>query len=122
MRNEQQLRDSVLTSVRRVFPYYPVRIEELGDNEPGFSVGVFDVPKEDVKQVEEFIFDLDDKLCEGTNTVILPIVRNRQVTEAYYPNLLTLWVNAGETEKGRSSMSKVTLDERAANEDFAKAA
>lgn len=94
MNKEQKIsfRKQLLDRVRRRFPNYTVRIEELPELEMSISVGVFSVPKEQVDKVEEYIYSLENEYWNDLELIITPHVCSSAITNKYYPQYCTNWI------------------------------
>ena len=71
--------------VREFVPRLLVEVVPSHDDVDLLCVDVFGAGKGEVAKIEDFIFDLDDKLCEGTPYALLPMVKTLAVTRQYYP-------------------------------------
>src|SRR5690349_16179993 len=73
------------------FPLYSVVFEHAGEDVDLIGVGVYGVKKEFINWVEERIIDLDEKLCSDTGLMLVPLVRDEETTEKFYPQFIKPW-------------------------------
>jgi len=60
---------------------YPIQIIKHTDK--SYLVMVYNVPEEDIVNVETIIFDLQNRFLD--NTILLPMVKSIEITKQYYP-------------------------------------
>jgi hypothetical protein len=69
-------------------PEYKVDIQASADDAFVLCVRVYGVPKAQVEQVEMRVFDLEERLLPGTRYILLPMIKNLDITREYYPEYL----------------------------------
>jgi len=84
---KNQVRDILATA----FPEFHVQFEAIGDDPNTICVGVYGVPKVQVKWVKKKIHELDATFFADTGYVLVPMVRDLETTRRHYPHLLRNW-------------------------------
>ena len=74
--------------MRDAYPAYPVTVQSSPDDMLVLCVRVFAVPENQIDEVQDFIFDLQDSLITKTEFVLLPMIKSIEVTRQYYPKHL----------------------------------
>jgi len=82
--NKEQIRNAFAAR----FSQFPVTVQESPDDVLVLCVRVFAVPPEMVKEVKTFIRQLEQEILQGSDHVLLPMVKNLQVTQVHYPEYL----------------------------------
>ena len=79
----------ILENLNKKFPHYYNFIENVEDSgKYCFGIAIYNVPKKMVEKVENYVLKLDWELCRKNNFCLVPLVRNKEITKQYYPNLL----------------------------------
>lgn len=81
-----RIRQEIIELFQERFPDYPTKVRK---SEIGLEVVVFSVPSKKLDKVENFILDLDNIFCSGTNEAIVPIVWDCASTAKFYPEMIT---------------------------------
>lgn len=74
--------------MRETFPAYTVTVQSSPDDILVLCVRVFAVPENKIDEVENFVFDLQDSLIAKTEVMLLPMVKNLEVTRQHYPEYM----------------------------------
>lgn len=74
--------------MREAFPAYTVTVQSSPDDILVLCVRVFAVPENKIDEVENFVFDLQDSLITKTEVMLLPMVKNLEVTRQHYPEYM----------------------------------
>ena len=80
----------ILGKIKHWYPDYPSRIEFAEPEEEGeenFVIGVYMVPRDKVKGVENYIHKLNREVIGDANYYILSHVCNEDITEKFYPEM-----------------------------------
>lgn len=67
------------------FRHYPVVIEESPEDADTLWVQVFSVPSPRVREVKNVIHNLQDEIGDKNGALLLPMVKNIEVTRLHYP-------------------------------------
>jgi len=71
--------------IDEAFSNYPVMIQVSPEDAETLWVQVFAVPAARVREVKDFIHDLQDTIGDESGVVLLPMVKNLEVTRQHYP-------------------------------------
>jgi hypothetical protein len=85
----QDLIDKIIYSIHVKFGYKAL-IQPSADDAQTLCVRVFGVPKKCISEVENLIFDIQDRLVESSDFMLLPMVKSLEVTKEYYPEYLPI--------------------------------
>lgn len=88
MKMIEEIRQLVAAGVTRVFPGYPVAIHESPEDSATLWVQVFGVPSDTVRAVKNAIHVLQQELPADADVLLLPMVKNLEITRQYYPQYL----------------------------------
>src|SRR5438270_7870908 len=92
MMNElEELQEQVRSLLGAAFPKFAITFEAIEDDPFHVGVNVFGVERDLVKWVEERVLDLGTKLCENTEFLLTPLVRDLDTTQRFYPQFLSPW-------------------------------
>lgn len=86
--NLTEITKQVKVRMRDAYPAYPVIVQSSPDDMLVLCVRVFAVPENQIDEVQDFIFDLQDSLIIKTEAMLLPMVKNIKVTRQYYPEYI----------------------------------
>lgn len=75
----------------RKFKRFVVALEPIPSEPELIGVAVYGVPKDEIAWVRQEIFDTEDSAFSGLGLGLIPMVRSRETTEKYYPELLSSW-------------------------------
>jgi len=67
---------------------YPVEVKPSHDEEEYLCAFVYAVEKDDMTQVRELIFKIEDEVLAGTQYICMPMVKSLEVTSQHYPSKL----------------------------------
>jgi len=67
------------------FPDFPITVLQSPSDDHVLCVRVFAVPQDRVGEVKTFVRQLEGKLCGDNECVLLPMVKNLEVTRQHYP-------------------------------------
>lgn len=84
MNNVNEIKELLKAKLRAVFANYPAVVEESPEDTETLWVQVFAVPSPRVREVKDFIHDLQDEFGDALGVVLLPMVKNLEVTRKYY--------------------------------------
>lgn len=70
------------------FPTFPVSIVESPDDNQVLCVRVFCVPSEETRAVKATINQIEQEVCPEGDFLLLPMVKNPEVTKQYYPQFM----------------------------------
>lgn len=85
MRTLSEMITWIGSEVRNVIPDFPVDVQPSPDDTYVLCVRVYAVPRAKVKRVEKTVFELEERLLTKTRYILLPMVKNLEVTRQYYP-------------------------------------
>lgn len=83
--NTNNIIEFIANKVTAAYHAYPVVVEESPEDTETLCVQVFAVPPPRVREVKNFIHDLQDEFGDALGVVLLPMVKNLEVTRNYYP-------------------------------------
>lgn len=89
--NTEKIQAKVRSALAVSFPNSTLVFDANPGGFNDIGVGVYGVSREDVRQVEDMILDLDWELCAGNGCVLTPRVRDMETTRRFYPHLLPRW-------------------------------
>ncbi len=64
---------------------FPFTVESSPDDPFTIYIRVFGVPDGQITSIENIIIDLENRLPNDTNFMLLPMVKNLKTTQEYYP-------------------------------------
>lgn len=88
--NLVEITAQVKVRMRDAFPAYPVTVQSSPDDMFVLCVRVFAVPENQIDEVQDFIFDLQDSLIVETEAMLLPMVKSIDVTRQHYSEYMPL--------------------------------
>lgn len=88
--NLAEIATQVKVRMQDVFRAYPVTVQSSPDDMLVLCIRVFAVPENKIDEVQAFIFDLQDSLIAKTEVMLLPMVKNLEVTRQHYPEYMPL--------------------------------
>ncbi len=83
--NAQNIVGRIEEKINETYREYPVVVQESPEDSETLWVQVFAVPAPRVREVKNFIHDLQDGIGDESGVVLLPMVKNLEVTQKYYP-------------------------------------
>ena len=78
----------IMAWMRKQFPAYPVTVQSSPDDPLVICVRCFDVPEAQVETVENYIFDLQMRVPANSEIILLPMVKNSEITRQHYSEFL----------------------------------
>lgn len=88
MKSQQETQAIILEAITKVFREYPATVEQSAEDQNVFCVRVYAVPENVVDEVEDLILDLQERISTDAEYILLPMVKNLEVTKEYYPEYL----------------------------------
>lgn len=79
-----EIKELLKHKLQAIYSDYPIVIEESPEDTGTLWVQVFAVPTSRVRELKNFIHDLEDEIWDGNEVVLLPMVKNLEVTRKYY--------------------------------------
>lgn len=79
----------IANRIKQQFRNYPVAILESPEDTSTLWVRVFAVPPENVRAVKNYIHILQDQLLPDNDIILLPMVKNIEVTRQHYPEYMS---------------------------------
>lgn len=86
--NIEYIKTEALSLLKGEFPNFTVRIEEDEDDSLLMHVRVFGVPRSQVPEVKAYINRIDRQLIGDGDALLLPRIKNIDVTREYYPEYM----------------------------------
>lgn len=86
--NLAEIATQVKVRMQETYRVYPVTVQSSPDDMLVLCIRVFAVPENQIDEVQDFIFDLQDSLIAKNEAMLLPMVKNIEVTRQYYPEHL----------------------------------
>lgn len=99
MTSQQKMIEQVDREVRLALPDFPIVVQPSADDEYVLCVRIFAVPRAEVERLENVIFELEERLLVESRYILLPMVKNLEVTRQYYPEHLPPPVSPVVAEK-----------------------
>jgi len=81
---------TILAALKQTFPGFPAEVQESPEDTATLWVRVFSVPSDQVRAVKDFIHNLEDNLTADAHALLLPMVKNIEVTRQHYPERMPL--------------------------------
>ena len=88
MSTNNDIKRNITESLSREFPKCPVIVQESPEDSKALWVQVFCVPVAQEENVEASIFLLQDTLAPEGEFMLLPMVKDLEITRQYYPEHL----------------------------------
>ena len=88
MNSTANLLEAVKTAFAGKYPHYPVTVCESADDRFVLCVRVFAVPADQVRAVKAVIQQIERDLVADGQYLLLPMVKNLDVTREHYPEYL----------------------------------
>jgi hypothetical protein len=85
----ETLKLQVKAILTETFPGYHIQLDQLSENPGDLGVSVYGVVPQVMRRVKDKILDLDEEFCTNTTYCLVPLVRNLETTQRYYPQYLS---------------------------------
>lgn len=85
---ESTIQEAIRKELTALFPSFPVTVFDSPDDRRILCVRVFAVPVNMVPEVKASIRRIERSLIHGGDYILLPMVKNLEVTRQYYPEYL----------------------------------
>ena len=85
---ESTIQEAIRKELTALFPSFPVTVFESPDDRRILCVRVFAVPVNMAPEIKAAIRRIERNLIHGGEYILLPMVKNLEVTRQYYPEYL----------------------------------
>jgi len=83
-----EIKARVLRALQAAFPECPADVQESPEDIYTLWVRVFAVPPEQVRVIKNFIHRVASELPPAAGAILLPMVKNQDVTRQHYPQFM----------------------------------